>query len=63
MKQEVLSTLKVLLKKCKPNGEIEFRPVYFNSTAKTVIYHRLKSENSFQENLHLIDYWINEASS
>ena len=25
-------TLKVMLKKYKPNGEIEFRPVYFNST-------------------------------
>ena len=25
-------TVKVLLKKCKPNGEIEFTPVYFNSS-------------------------------
>ena len=30
-------TLKVMLKKYKPNGEIEFRPVYFNSTTKTVM--------------------------
>ena len=28
-------TLKVMLKKYKPNGEIKFRPVYFNSTTKT----------------------------
>ena len=32
-------TLKVMLKKYNPTGEIEFRPVYFNSTAKTVINH------------------------
>ena len=31
MKQKVLSTVKVLLKKYKHNGEIEFAPVYFNS--------------------------------
>ena len=30
-------TVKVLLKKYKPNGEIEFAPVYFNSVIKTVI--------------------------
>ena len=28
-------TLKVTLKKCKPNREIEFWSVYFNSTTKT----------------------------
>ena len=27
-------TLKVMLKKYKPNGEIKFRPFYFNSTKK-----------------------------
>ena len=27
-------TVKVLLKKCKPNGEIEFAPIYFDSVAK-----------------------------
>ena len=31
------STLKVMLKKYKHNGEIEFAPVYFNSATKTVI--------------------------
>ena len=30
-----------MLKKYKPDGEIEFRPVYFNSTTKTVIRHKL----------------------
>ena len=55
-------TLKVMLKKYKPNGEIEFRPVYFNSATKTVINHRFRLENSFQEILHLIDNWINEGS-
>ena len=54
--------LRVLLKKYKPNGEIQFRPLYFNSTAKTVINHRFRLENSFQEILYLIDNWINEGS-
>ena len=30
-------TVKVLLKKYKPNGEIEFAPVYFNSLTKAII--------------------------
>ena len=29
---------------------------------KTVINHRFKLENSFQEILYLIDVWINEGS-
>ena len=32
-------TVEVLLKKYKHNGEIEFRPVYFNSVTKTVTNH------------------------
>ena len=55
-------TVKVLLKKYKHNGEIEFAPVYFNSVTKTVINHRFRLENSFQEILYLIDNWINEGS-
>ena len=55
-------TVKVLLKKYKLNGEIEFAPVYFNSTTKTVINHRFRLENSFQEVLYLINNWINEGS-
>ena len=41
-------TLKAILKKYKPNGEIEFRSVYFNSTTKPVINHELSLENTFQ---------------
>ena len=55
-------TLKVMLKKYKPNGEIEFRPVYFNSTTKTVINHKFSLENAFQEILYRIDNWTNEGS-
>ena len=40
-------TLKVTLKKYKPNREIEFRPVYFNSTTKLVINHKYSLENAF----------------
>ena len=46
-----------MLKNYKPNGEIEFRLVYFNSTTKTVINHR-----SSLETLYRIDNWINEVS-
>ena len=55
-------TVKVLFKKCKLNREIEFRPVYFNSKTKTIINHRFKLENSFQEILYMIDVWINNGS-
>ena len=55
-------TAKVLLKKYKLNGEIEFAPVYFNSVTKTVINHRFKLENSFQEILYMTDVWINNGS-
>ena len=53
-------TAKVLLKKYKQNGEIEFAPVYFNSFTKTITNHRFKLESSFQEILYMIDAWINE---
>ena len=55
-------TVKVLLKKYKLNEEIEFAPVYFNSVTKTMINHRFRLENAFQEILYLIDAWINKAS-
>ena len=51
-----------MLKKYKHNGEIEFAPVYFNSFTKTVINHRFRLENSFQEILYMIDVWINNGS-
>ena len=55
-------TVQVLLKKYKPNGEIECAPVYFNSVTKLVINHRFKLEESFQEILYMIDAWINNGS-
>ena len=51
-----------MLKKYKLNGEIEFAPVCFNSVAKTVINHKVRLENSFQETLYMIDVWINKRS-
>ena len=44
-------TLKVTLKNAS-NGEIEFRPVYFNSTTKTVINHKYSLKNAFHEILY-----------
>ena len=55
-------TLKVEFKKCKGTG-IEFSPVYFNSTTKTVINHKFDLDKSFQEILCRIDNWINESLS
>ena len=55
-------TVKVLLKKYKLNGEIEFAPVYFNSLTKTVINCRFRLENSFQEIVYMINVWINNGS-
>ena len=51
-------TVQVLLKKGKPNGEIEFAPVYFNSVTELVINHKFKLEESFQE----VNAWINNGS-
>ena len=55
-------TVKVLLKKSKPNEEIEFTPVYCNSSTKTIINSRFKLEHAFQEILYRIDAWINKVS-
>ena len=55
-------TVKVLLKRYKLNGEIEFASVYFNSVTKAVVNHRFKLEIFFQEILYLIDVWINKGS-
>ena len=51
-----------MLKKYKLDGEIEFRPVYFNSVTKTVTNHIFKLEKSFEEILYMIDVWINNGS-
>ena len=55
-------TVEVLFKKYRLNGEIEFRPVYFNSVTKTAINHRFRLENSFEEILYMINVWINNGS-
>ena len=55
-------TVKVLLKKCKPNEEIEFALVYFNSSTKTIISNKFKLEHAFQEILYRIDAWISKGS-
>ena len=51
-----------MLKNYKPNEEIEFTPVYFNSSTKTIINNRFKLEHAFQEILYRIDAWINKGS-
>ena len=48
--------------KYQPNREIEFTPVYFNSTTKRVINHNFSIENAFQEILYRSDNWINGGS-
>ena len=53
-------TVKVLLKKHKENGDIEFAPAYFNSTTKTVSNPEYMLDKSFQEILYRIDNWVNE---
>ena len=55
-------TLKVELRKYKSKGEIEFTPVYFNSTTKTVINHKFGLAKYFKEILYRIDSWTNEGS-
>ena len=53
-------TVKVLLRKHKVNGDIEF--VYFNSTTKTVINSEYNLHKYFKEILYRIDNWINKRS-
>ena len=51
-----------MLKKYKSNGEIDFTPVYFNSSTKTIINREYKLDKSFQEILHRTDAWIKRGS-
>ena len=51
-----------MLKRYRSNGEIEFAPVHFNSSTKTIINRRYKLDQSFQETLYRIDAWINRGS-
>ena len=55
-------TLSILLSKIRSDGNIEYSPVYFNSTTKTVINDKFSLDKSFQEILYRIDNWINEGS-
>ena len=41
--------MKQKVKKRKPNEEIEFTAVYFNSSTKTIINNRFKLEHAFQK--------------
>ena len=54
--------VKILLNKDKGNGDIEFAPVYFNFTTKTVINSKDDLDKSFQEILYRIDNCITEGS-
>ena len=45
-----------------PNKEIEFTPVYFDSSPKAIINNRFKLEHAFQEILYRTDAWINKGS-
>ena len=52
-----------MLSKHKENRDIEFLPVYFNSTTKTVINSdKYDLDKSFQEIFNRIDNWISEGS-
>ena len=53
-------TIKALLRKDKHNWDIEFAPVYFNSTSKTVINFKYDLDKSFQEVLYKIENCINK---
>ena len=55
-------TVNVLLSKHKENGGIEFAPICFNSTTKTVICLEYDFVQFFQEVFYRIDNWINEGS-
>ena len=51
--------MKVLLSKNKENGDIEFAPVDFNSSTKTVInFDKYDANKSYQEILYQIDNWL-----
>ena len=49
------------LSKHKENGDIEFAPVYFNSTSNSK-NSEYDLDKSFQEILYRIDNWINKGS-
>ena len=55
-------TVKVLLRKHREYGDIEFASVYFNSTTKTVNNYKYDLDKYFQEMFYRIDNWIDEGS-
>ena len=55
-------TLSVLLSKIKNDSIIEYSPVYFNSTTKTVINNKFDLNQLFQEIIYRIDNWISEIN-
>ena len=65
MKKKVLSIYNAKSKKTNKKNKsigIEFAPLHYNFTTKTVINHQFILKNSFQEILYKIDNWINEGS-
>ena len=63
MKLKALKSVKVLLRKHKENGDIEFAHIYFNSTTKTVVSSKNGLDKSFQKILHRIDNLVKNGSS
>ena len=55
-------TVKVLLKKKQVQWRNWVCSSLFSSVTKTVINHKLRLENYFQEILYMIDVWINNGS-
>ena len=51
-----------MLRKDKQNGDIEFAPVYFNSSTKVVINFKNDLDKSFQEVLFRIENCVNRGS-
>ena len=51
-----------MLRKDKQNEDIEFAPVFFNFSTKTVINFRFDLDKSFQEVLFRIDNYVNKGS-
>ena len=60
MKQMVLSIR--FVKKIQAQWRNWICSIYLSSVTKTVINHRFKLKNSFQEILYMIDVWINNGS-
>ena len=51
-----------MLSKIESDGNIEYSPVHFNATTKTVIKFKFGLDQSFQEIIYRIDNWVSEGS-